>query len=327
MPDWVDFGAVKRAVSLETVLGHYQVPGLRKRAEQLTGPCPLHGGQRQDSFRVSRAKNVFHCFACQAGGTVLDFVAARERCSIRQAALRLQQWFGLGAPSAARHSRPKRERVRKKQQGNPPLPFALSGIDYAHHYLVERGIDRATAVEFGVGFYPGPGLLSGRLVIPICNARGQTVAYAGRALDGRPPKYKLPAGFRKAMQLFNLHRAAATGSQTVIVVEGYFDCLRVHQAGLPCVVALMGSSLSAEQENALLERFEQVVLLLDGDAAGRAASPSMAARLSQRCSVAVLQLPDSAQPDQLPLAALRLLLRDLTTTPSDPHAAPLRPGS
>jgi DNA primase len=103
-----------------------------------------------------------------------------------------------------------------------------------------------------VGFYAGSGLLSGRVAIPIANARGQTVAYAGRALDGSLPKYKLPAGFRKAWELFNLHRAASTGSQSVIVVEGYFDCLRVHREGLLWVVALMGSSLSAEQEKALL---------------------------------------------------------------------------
>ena len=52
--------------------------------------------------------------------------------------------------------------------------------------------------EIELGFYAGPGLLSGRIVIRIANARGQTVAYAGRALDGRLPKYKLPAGFRIA---------------------------------------------------------------------------------------------------------------------------------
>ena len=60
-------------------------------------------------------------------------------------------------------------------------------------------------------------------MIPIANARGQTVAYAGRALAGSLPKYKLPAGFRKAWELFNLHRAATIGSKTVIVVECYFD--------------------------------------------------------------------------------------------------------
>jgi DNA primase len=310
----VDFGAVKQAVSLEAVLCHYQVPGLRERGHQLVGRCPIHRGQRDDSFRASLSKNAFHCFACQAGGNVLNFVAAMEQCSIRQAALRLQWWFSVGASGegrylgSARRSVRKGELVREKEGRNPPLPFVLTGVDHFHPYLVERGIDPATAVVFGVGFYAGSGLLSGRVVIPIANARGQIVAYAGRALDDSLPKYKLPAGFRKAWELFNLHRAVATGSKTVIVVEGYFDCLRVHRAGLPWVVALMGSSLSAEQENALLRAFDHVALLLDGDAAGRAASRAIAARLSRRCWVAEVQMPDGAQPDQLSLVAIQELL-------------------
>jgi DNA primase len=307
MRGWVDFGAVKQTVSLEAVLRHYQVPGLRKRGHQLVGRCPIHRGQRDDSFRASLSKNAFHCFACQAGGNVLNFVAAMEKCSIRHAALRLQGWFSVGAPAEWRSVR-KGELVREKEGRNPPLPFVLTGVDHAHPYLGERGVDLATAVEFGVGFYAGSGLLSGRVVIPIANARGQTVAYAGRALDDSLPKYKLPTGFRKAWELFNLHRAAATGSQTVIVVEGYFDCLRVHRAGLPWVVALMGSSLSAEQENALLAAFDRVALLLDGDAAGRAASRAIATRLSRRCWVAEVQVPDGTQPDQLSLVAIQQLL-------------------
>ena len=309
MRGWVDFSAVKQAVSLETVLRHYQVPGLRKRGQQLVGRCPIHRGRRADSFRASMDKNAFHCFACQAHGNVLNFVAAMEQCSIRQAALRLQQWFLIDASgaSAARRSGRKGELVREKEGRNPPLPFVLTGVDPAHPYLAERGIDPATAAQFGVGFYAGPGLLHGRVVIPIANAWGQTVAYAGRAVDGSQPKYKLPAGFRKAWELFNLHRAAATGSKTVIVVEGYFDCLRVHRAGRPWVVALMGSSLSAAQENALLTAFDGVVLLLEGDAAGRSASRALAARLSNKCLVAEVQVPDGAQPDQLSLGTIQQL--------------------
>jgi DNA primase len=251
-------------------------------------------------------KNVFHCFSCQAGGNVLDFVAAMERCSIREAALRLQRWFSMGAPDrswAPLSAQP----VRKKEGLNPPLRFALTNVDYAHRYLAERGIDRATAVEFGVGFYARPGLMSGRMVIPIHNRRGEIVAYAGRAPDGRMPKYKLPAGFHKSSELFNLHRVLATGSKTVIVVEGYFDCMRVHQAGLPGV-ALMGSSLSARQESTLLECFERVILLLDGDVTGRDASRTLAARLSRQCRVVNVALPDNVQPDHLSTMALQQLL-------------------
>ncbi len=326
MRGWVDFDAVKQAVSLEAVLRYYQVPGLRKNRHQLQGCCPIHRGQREDSFRASLRQNVFHCFACQARGSVLDFVAGMERCSIRQAALRLQHWFDIGAPEPSpaplvwRGVR-KGELVREKASRNPPLRFALTGVDPSHPYLAQRGIARAAAVEFGVGFYAGPGLQSGRIVIPIGNAQGETVAYAGRALDGRLPKYKLPAGFRKSLELFNLRRAAATGSKSVIVVEGYFDCLRVHQAGLPWVLALMGSSLSAEQENALLEHFDRIVLLLDGDAAGRAASRALAGRLSERCRVAVVLVPDGAQPDQLSVTAIHKLLGDHEIRPRDSRQA------
>jgi DNA primase len=57
----------------------------------------------------------------------------------------------------------------------------------------------------------------------------------------------------------------------VILVEGYFDCMRVHQVGFTCVLALMGSSLSATQESGLPGHFDRILLMLDGDAAGHTA--------------------------------------------------------
>lgn len=312
MTRWADFAAVKQAVSLEAVLRHYQIPGLRRCRDQIQGCCPIHRGQRDDSFRANLTKNVFQCFACQARGNVLDFVAAMEQCSIREAALRLQQWFGVAASgrrlqTAAAGSQ-KGELVRKEEGSNLPLRFALTGVERNHPYLAQRGVDPAIAGEFDVGFYGGSGLMSGRIVFPIRNLHGQLVAYAGRALDDRPPKYTLPAGFRKGLELFNLHRVVAAGDRTVIVVEGYFDCMRVHQAGFPRAVALMGSSLSAAQESGLLHHFEQIVLMLDGDSAGRAASEVIATRLSSSRSVSVVRVPDGSQPDQLPCATIQRLL-------------------
>jgi DNA primase len=319
---WVDFRAIKEAVSLEAVLEHDEVKNLRRRRrDQLEGCCPLHRGEREDAFQASLSKNVFHCFACDAKGNVLNFVAAMERCSIREAALKLQAWFGRPGMETVVTGRPdarpvgtvgrgerRGELVRKELAVNPALPFDLRNVNPAHPYLVERGIQRATAAEFGVGFYSGTGLMQGRIVIPIHNPRGELVAYAGRAVNGGGPKYKLPMGFRKSLEIFNVHRAATAGSDRVIVVEGYFDCLRVHQAGFRCVVALMGCALSGQQEELLLERFKTVLLMLDGDKAGRGASRAIAARLSRRCSVGVVCVPDGAQPDQLPPEVIRRLL-------------------
>jgi len=66
-------------VSLQAVLRHHQIPGLRRHRDQLQGCCRIHRGQRDDSFRARLTRNIFRCFACHACGSVLDFVAAMEQ--------------------------------------------------------------------------------------------------------------------------------------------------------------------------------------------------------------------------------------------------------
>ena len=83
--------------------------------------------------------------------------------------------------------------------------------------------------------------------------------------------------------------------------------MNVHQAGLPAVVALMGSSLSEAQEK-LLSQFKQVILFLDGDEAGQLASGSIAARLISQTFVKVVRLPDGQQPDQLSREEIKNIL-------------------
>jgi len=93
---WVNYRELKEAVSIEQVLEHYGLlPGLTRRGDNLEGPCPIHGGHSPRQFRVSLKKNAYHCFSCDAGGNVLDFVAAMEGVEIRPAALLLVDWFKL----------------------------------------------------------------------------------------------------------------------------------------------------------------------------------------------------------------------------------------
>ena len=97
-------------------------------------------------------------------------------------------------------------------------------------------------------------------------------------------------------------------AQEVIIVEGFFDCLKVWQSLNPFVVALMGCSLSDEQERLLLDRFKRVTLLLDGDQAGQAAAKEIADRLLHRLFVRIVDVPQGTQPDELEEEALRALL-------------------
>ena len=165
--------------------------------------------------------------------------------------------------------------------------------------MAERGILKRTAIEFGVGFYAGPGLMHGRLVIPIHNAAGELIAYCGRSVDGTQPRYRVPPTFPKSEVLFSLHRAAAGAANSVVVVEGFFDCMKVHQAGIRSVAALMGSALYGPQCQVLVERFRHVILLLDGDSTGRKASAVIAHTLRPHCSVQVILLADGLQPDPM----------------------------
>ena len=152
--------------------------------------------------------------------------------------------------------------------------------------------------------------MHGRLVIPIHNADGQLIAYCGRSVDRTPPRYRVPPGFAKSEVLYNMHRAAATKESVVVVVEGFFDCMKVHQAGIPSVVALMGAVLYEPQRGALAGRFRQVILMLDGDATGRTASAVIAEKLRPISTVQVQRLPAGAQPDQLSPEAIRKMLQN-----------------
>jgi hypothetical protein len=179
----------------------------------------------------------------------------------------------------------------------PQLTFSLRL--HWHPYLDQRAVHPSTAAWFGIGYYAGPGFLHHRIAFPIHDSEGQLVAYAGRSIDGSEPRYLFPPGFRKSQVVFNLHRAVSGSAGWAIVVEGFFDCLRVHQAGYHNVVALMGVSLSEMQQQVLLERFQQLVLMLDGDEAGRRASQQLAARWWGKVSLSIRGVPGGRQPDQL----------------------------
>ena len=318
MPAWVDYRAVKAAVSMEMALASYSIQLHRLDREHLRGRCPLPvhcSKSSRQSFIVNTGKNVWACHSdscvvargSRIGGNVLDFVSAMENCSVREAALKLQDWFTMQSLRSAGVRQPAVEHSQDTTPGaNKPLSFALSHIDSSHPYLAGRGIDSETARYFGIGYHRGKGSMAGRVVVPIHDDNGFLVAYAGRSVDETDPKYRFPPRFRKSLVLFNLHRAVDHG-ESVVVVEGFFDCIRVHQAGLPCVVALMGCSLSIRQEALVQQHFREVILLLDGDKAGRSAAGAIAARLLSKLSTRLIEMADESQPDQMGADQIRRL--------------------
>ncbi|MGH9627351.1 MAG: toprim domain-containing protein [Bryobacteraceae bacterium] len=321
MSRWVDFRELKQRIGIEQVLMSYHVELKQVGHNQLRGRCPLpmHGSERsRQSFSVDTAKKVWACHStscCEVrqgrvGGNVLDLVALLEGCTIRDAALRLRDW-ACGRRDGIINMREQQLASKGSSASSPDrLPRLMFSLPLRWHpYLDQRGVHPSTAAWFGIGYYAGSGFLRHRIVFPIHDSEGQLVAYAGRSIDGSEPRYLFPPGFRKSQVVFNLHRVVRRSAGCAVVVEGFFDCLRVHQAGYRNVVALMGVSLSQTQEQLLLERFQQLVLMLDGDEAGRRASQQLAAQLWGKVSLSIVGTPSGGQPDQLSSEEIGRLLR------------------
>ena len=322
MAEWVSFQELKQRVSIEDILRHYGLlENLKQRKDELVGLCPFHK-ETKGSFHASLAKNAFQCFGCKRKGNILDFVAAKEDVSIREAAVLIQVWFQVGSQGpqktpagplepAARVSVP----TDDNGDGNKPLTFTLRNLNPKHPYLKERGLEKGTVEHFGLG-YCSRGLMKERIAIPIHNERGELVAYAGRYAGEKPEeeeKYLVPSGFAKSQVLFNLHQAREFATdQGLILVEGFFDVFNLWQSGFTQVVGLMGSWLSEEQKELLVATLGadgKVTLLLDGDDAGRACEVQCVEELAPCLYVKVVRLPEPfQQPDNLTETEIHQLL-------------------
>ena len=312
--NWIDFAALKRNVSFLTILEHYGlVKQFKRKGDKLTGPCPLHHGNSPTACHIDLKKGAYKCFTrCKSmglrgGGNIIDFVADMEKFGLREDGIKRAADFilniiGQGAsPVPAGAPRPEPHKPEEAPE-NKPLAFELHLVA-KHPYFEQRGLTPETVKRFGLGLAE-KGLMKGRICIPIHDHRGNLVAYAGRALDEQTAKsegkYKLPANFHKLQVLYNYHRAK--DFPTLIIVEGFFDCFRVHQAGFPNVCALMGTAMSDRHQELILKTFQQVVVMLDNDPAGKSGTKDILNRLYDKIFLRVVKLEGfkgATQPDQL----------------------------
>jgi len=207
----------------------------------------------------------------------------------------------------------------------------------AREYLAEREVSREVADEFGIGFAPREiglmrgymnslgfddarliegGLLiapdqdaeprprfRGRLMFPILDAAGRNVGFGGRILGPGEPKYLNSAEspiFAKGKLLYALNRSRnqIRRADRAIVVEGYFDALRLIASGIGEVVAPLGTALTEVQAGMLRKYSRNVYLLYDSDAAGlKATFRAGDELLRQGMSVRVITLPPGEDPD------------------------------
>lgn len=286
-------------MSIERVLGERGLlQTLSVSTHKIVGPCPLHHGDSQTAFVVSRSRNLWHCFTgCRAGGDVIDLVRKLDHVGYIQAGRTLARLAGaeLLAPPAGVVFRP----FTASLALNPDTPF-----------LRDKGIRPETAATFHSGLYRGRGFLQGCVAVRLHDPNGDPLGYAGRTLDPdhsrRFGKWRLPAALPKRSLLFNYHRVQHRLREGIALVEDPWSVMRFAQAGLPAA-ALLGTTLSPQQ-HALLAPAAAILLVLDGDPAGQTATPAIRAQLLAAGQLVVAAtLPENTDPDQLTDAELHAL--------------------
>ncbi len=331
MPSWIDFKELRSALSFEAVLRDHGVEPKLKDGQHL-GYCPLpgHDGKRKSpSFSANMERKIFHCFGCGAKGNVLDFVALMQRADpkdgreLKRIAVGLREKYGAGGgerKKAAVAETPEAAQMELPTVVNPELDFKLQGLDPRHAYLTGRKFTESTASHFGIG-YCGRGFLAGRIAIPLRDAQGRLVGYAGRVVDDSAiseenPRYRFPAGrerdgsllsFKKSLFLYNGH-AQAQPLDHLGVVEGFSSVWWLHQNGYPSSVATMGSECSDEQAELIVRMVKprgHVWIMPDGDKAGERYAHTLLAKLSPHRFVRWVKLPAGKQPTDMSPADMK----------------------
>lgn len=254
----------------------------------------------------------------------------------RKVGIEVQESAVQGGPQAAQTGRIEQLNRAAAAWFQQNLREAQGGTE-AREYLVRRGIQQATIDRFSIGVAPAEwdGLIKSltkqgfsqgdlasagliiardngsgfydrfraRVMFTITDLRKRVVGFGGRVLGEGTPKYlNSPdtALFKKGQTLFALDvaREAVTRTKTVIVVEGYFDAIALHQAGLTHTVATLGTALTPEHIQVLRRFASKVVLLFDPDAAGeRAALRGLDLFVNSGLGVKVVTLPAGEDPD------------------------------
>ena len=320
---------------------------LRKTGKNHSARCPFHD-EKTPSFSVNSEKQFYYCFGCGAGGNALGFVMDYDRIDFPRAVENLASLVGMEVPTEGTRDTEQDNRRKelyaaleiadqfyREQLRNKDTSEAIE-------YLRHRGLSGEVARDFGLGFAPkawdkvlnlagnddkkveqftAAGLLvlrdeggkiydrfRHRIMFPIRDSRGRTVAFGGRVLGDDKPKYlnspETPV-FHKGRELYGLYEASRAGKNlsNLIVVEGYMDVVALAQYGITNAVATLGTATSIEHLEKIFRYTSEVVFCFDGDSAGRKAArramETCLPTISDGRSARFLFLPEGEDPDTL----------------------------
>ena len=310
--------------------------------------CPFHG-EKTPSFHVRDERAHYHCFSCGVSGDHFRYLTESRGMSFPEAVEKLAGMAGLPMPARDEREERREEARRTlydvmdiaTQYFEAALAHNIGAR--ARGYLNERGVSAQAQARFRIGFAPDSrnglkehlaangvsaqemldaGLVAqregdpltydrfrNRVIFPIADMRGRTIAFGGRALSPDVPAKYLNSPetdlFKKRLVLYNgqTARDAARGGKPVVVVEGYLDVIAAVMAGFEGTVAPLGTALTEDHLAVLWQMNDAPILCFDGDTAGQRAAERTAdvvlPLLQPGKTVRIATLPEGLDPDDL----------------------------
>jgi len=314
---------------------------LARKGDRWWGLCPFHN-EKTPSFSVVPEKNIFYCFGCHKGGGTFNFLMEMESISYPEAIRQLAEKAGVEIPEEKGregyrdNKRALEDLYKRVSQTFRWLFVNHKNASHAREYLASRGITDETAEYYQIGWAPGEGewlydfllkkkyspafladsglfskksphwsLFVDRLIFPVMPDSERVVAFSGRSLNGREPKYiNSPETvlYTKSRQLYGLGQARKNIrlNKHVVICEGNLDVLSCMQADVGETVAPLGTSFTPDQAGLIKRQADSITLLFDGDDAGRRAT-AKAAILAEGAglSVNVVKMPPGSDPSEI----------------------------
>lgn len=350
---------IQNRLDIAEVIGEYV--SLQRKGGRYWGLCPFHQ-EKSPSFTVTPEKGVFYCFGCGKGGGLFQFVMEAEKLEWRDAVELLAKKAGVDIPQGdAGEGGARREallELNKRVAGSFHwLLCEESQAEHARKYLASRAVSKEIIDSFQLGYAPADrdwlhkfllqksysdeflaqtglflqgasrggatALFANRLMFPIVNARGETLAFGGRVFGDAQPKYlnsPETAFFRKGENLYAIDKAAKAirSAEAFVLVEGYMDVLAMHQAGITNCVAPLGTALTEAQIRVLKRHAQKGIVAFDGDEAGQKATMRAVEMLErQDMIVHVVELPPGMDPADFVQKGEVEKLRVLVETPQE----------
>ncbi len=341
---------IRERADIVQIISEY-VP-LKKAGKYYRALCPFHS-EKSPSFYVSQERQIYHCFGCEASGSVFTFIMAYEKITFPEAIKKLAEKLGITIQTETipycyqplldacefatnffsaelRKSNKAMEYVKKRKinpdtvarfrLGYAPSGNVLFGTAKKHGFSEEILIKAGLIVKKDTGYYDW---FYDRLIFPVFSLSGKVIGFGARVLDDtKEPKYlNSPETkiFKKSENLYGLFQSKNyLYNNPPILVEGNFDLLSLVNHGINNVVAPLGTAFTNEQA-LLLRRFNnRLIIVFDADDAGKNATLRVVETcLKVNLEPQILTLPDNFDPDKYINAYGKESFNNLLKSPLD----------